>query len=176
MKNKNITKVLLDVLYKASSLSIVLGVMISIIFVANKSNNILGQILPIIVFSSISAITSAIYMIILTREYSLVRMHMSKNWIFYDWISIYVNLINMIFSLSFITFFSMYQKWNTNSSLAIILICVVIVISLIGVGFHQYFIFKVNVDTQKRKNGENTKKDKKVEESKSNNEEVENAK
>ena len=79
MKNKNITKVLLDVLYKASSLSIVLGVMISIIFVANKSNNILGQILPIIVFSSISAITSTIYMIILTREYSLIRMHMSKN-------------------------------------------------------------------------------------------------
>ena len=158
MKNKNITKVLLDVLYKASSLSIVLGVMISIIFVANKSNNILGQILPIIVFSSISAITSTIYMILLTREYSLVRMHMSKNWIFHDWISIYVNLINMIFSLSFITFFSMYQKWNTNSSLAIILICVVIVIFLIGVGFHQYFIFKVNVDTQKRKNDEITKK------------------
>lgn len=50
------------------------------------------------------------------------------------------------------------------------------VISLIGVGFHQYFIFKVNVDTQKRKNGENTKKGEKVEESKSNNEEVENAK
>ncbi|MGL5246044.1 MAG: DUF5453 family protein [Mycoplasmoidaceae bacterium] len=157
MKNNNIIKILLVTLYKVSSLSIVLGVMISIIIVANNPNDLIGQILPITILSCVSAITSCIYMIILTKEYTLIKFHMTKNWIFYDWIAVYINLTNMIFSLSFITSFSIYGMWANNSWVTIALICIVLFISLIGVGFQQYSHFKINVDIEKRKNGENSK-------------------
>lgn len=176
MNNRNLTKILLATLYKVSSLSIIIGVMISIIFVSNDSNNILGQILPTIVLSCFSAITSCVYMIILTKEYSIIKLHMTKNWIFYDWIAIYINLVNIIFSLSFITAFSIYGMWSTNFSLTLILISIVLVISLIGVGFHQYFFFKVNVDRERRKNGENLKEKNLQEELIANKEETKDAK
>ncbi|MGL5640309.1 MAG: DUF5453 family protein [Mycoplasmoidaceae bacterium] len=176
MKNSNITKILLATLYKVSSISIVLGVMISIILVANNPNDLIGQILPIIIFSCVSAITSCVYMIILTKEYTLIKFHMTKNWIFFDWVAIYVNLTNMIFSLSFITSFSIYGMWGNSSWVTIILICVVLFISLIGVGFQQYSHFKINVDIEKRKNGENLKEPKKIEDQTKNQKEIQDAK
>ncbi|MGL4617203.1 MAG: DUF5453 family protein [Mycoplasmoidaceae bacterium] len=177
MKNRNITKILLVILYKISSISIVLGVMISIIIVSNSPNDLIGQILPIIIASCVSSITSCIYMIILTKEYTLIKFHMTKNWIFYDWLATYINLANMIFSLSFITSFSIYGLWANNSWVTIILICIVLFISLIGVGFQQYSHFKINVDIEKRRNGENEKESKKIETEKINKkEEIEDAK
>ncbi|MGL5591657.1 MAG: hypothetical protein ACRDCF_02940 [Mycoplasmoidaceae bacterium] len=176
MKNSNITKILLATLYKVSSISIVLGVMISIIVVANSPKDLIGQILPIIIFSCVAAITSCAYMIILTKEYTLIRLHMTKNWIFYDWVAIYINLANMIFSLSFITSFSTYGMWGNSSWVTIVLICIVLFISLIGVGFQQYSHFKINVDIEKRKNGENSKESKKIEEKINSEKEIENAK
>ncbi|MGL4647164.1 MAG: hypothetical protein ACRCVI_00365 [Mycoplasmoidaceae bacterium] len=156
MEKNKVTTIFTVVLFHICSLSIVIGIAISAFFIFSYPLNNLGQILPIIIGSGISMLLMSIYLYFITKEYRLVRMHMKKNWLTFDWIAIFINIFNILFALIFITITANIGFWtySGNSLYVILLIGITYGVSLVAVGFHEYFMHKVKFDLRIRREGE----------------------
>ncbi len=119
----------------------------------------LSTIIAMIISTSIGIF----YLIDRNKYFISIRLHVDNKWFIYEYIAIGLFLLNCVMTLLLLlplktNEFKMFEPF--------LCIAAIIVLNIAAVGLHEYSVFKIKVDRQKRMMGEEETEQSKTEESK----------
>ncbi len=132
-------------------------------------------LLPTVVCMVITTSIGIFYLISRTKYFMSIRLHVNNKWFTYEYVAVGIFLTNCVMTLLLLLPLKTDEFATYTPFLCI---TAIIVLNIVAVGLHEYSVFKIKVDREKRLLGEqedsqekDNKKDEKVEVKKTSKEE-----
>ena len=113
-------------------------------------------LLPTIICMVISTSIGIFYLISRTKYFVSIRLHVNQKWFTYEYIAVGIFLTNCVMTLLLLLpiktdDFQIYAPF--------LCIAAIIILNIVAVGLHEYSVFKIKVDREKRLLGEQEESD-----------------